>query len=1127
MKKLIRTASLLLALISGGLARGAEFTVDPSGHHLLLNGKSFFWLGDTVWLLAQIPSRDELELYLTTRQQQGFTVIQLTAVMSEERVWGTTRANALGDKPFLNDNPLTPAVTPGQDPRDATQYDYWDHLDYVLERIHAHGLRAAVVAMFVGWGGDGYKFLRKDNACQYGRFLGERYRSKPQLIWVLGGDNTPDTPDKKEVWNLVAKGITEGVCGKDDYAQTLMTYHINGGASSSEVWHDAPWLDFNMAQTWSEYKDIYPRLVKDYRKAPAKPCGLGEGAYEDGPQYPTKPINDLVIRQQAYWSYFAGGYHTYGNGNVWHFDSVKAELTQPWKEALQSPGARNMGTLRKFFDSVGWSKFVPDPQLLAGSQGGGHNLNCAMRSASGDAFIFYLASTNAIRVSLPVDAAGFSATWVSPATGAEQSAGTLSGKELKVSLPAGWPDGLLRLSAATYRSPATAQIEFFVSPRGHDAWSGREREPGGTNGPFATLERARDAVRTLRQTPRPQVPVRVNIGGGTYYLDRAVEFAPEDSGAEGAPVIYAAAPGDKVVLSGGRHLIEGHWGEVNHQRTWVVEVPEAKQDGWRFRQLFVNGERRPRTRLPKQGEYRIEALPDVPITNEAWEKPVRRFVFAGKDIQRWHNLPDVEVMAPVRWVDNHLPIQAVDPDKRLVTFDRSSVFNLVELYHTKPSTYWVENVLEALDTPGQWYLDRALGQLFCLPAKDEDLAKAELVAPWLTQLVRIVGRPDAPVRFLRFEGLTFAHSEWQPPKDWAASGQAAVDVPGALFLTHASQCAIRHCQIEHVGTYAIEVGAGCKDIEISHNRLMDLGGGGVKVGHESQRITVADNEIAHGGRMFMSAVGVWVGHSAGNQIIHNHIHHFHYTGISVGWQWDFKPSKAGSNAVEFNHIHDLGHGLLSDMGGIYTLGVSPGTRLRDNVIHDIRARAYGGWGIYPDEGSSEILIENNLAYRCSSSPFFAHYNRKITVQNNIFALGEQCQVERAGAMAGPEQEYAFRRNIVYHRQGQLVGYWDTNNHSFTYERNLYWNASGAPLTFYGKSLAEWRAAGQDKDSLIADPLFVDPDHGNFTLRPESPAARIGFKPWDMSAAGPRASSAPKAFPTAEGFGANAIGGRGG
>ena len=649
--------------------------------------------------------------------------------------------------------------------------------------------------------------------------------------------------------------------------------------------------------------------------------------------------------------------------------------------------------------------------------------------------------------------------------------------------------------------------DFYVSPRGKDTWSGKQADPGASDGPFASVARARDAVRAKSQKQTESRPVRIVLRGGTYYLDSPLEFSAADSGTEQAPIIYAAAAGEKVVLSGGQRLENGQWGEINGRRAWVVNIPEAKAGTWRFRELFVNGQRRPRPRLPKAGEYQIEALPDVPITNESWEKPVRRFLFAGTDIQRWHNLTDVEVVAPCRWVDNRLPMLEVDVDKRIVTFDRSSVFNLVELYHTKPCTYWVENVLEALDTPGQWYLDRPLGRLFYLPAKGEDMAHAELVAPQLTQVVRVIGRPDAPVRCLRFERITFAHTEWQPPSDWAASGQAAVDVPGALFFTHAARCAIVQCRVEHVGTYAVEVGAGCEDIEISHNRLTDLGGGGVKIGHDSQRTTVADNEIAHGGRLFMSAVGIWVGHSSGNQIVHNHIQDLHYSGISVGWQWNFKPSKAVTNLVAYNHIHELGHGLLSDMGGIYTLGVSPDTRLVGNVIHDVKARAYGGWGIYPDEGSSEIVIASNLVYRCSSAPFFAHINRKITVQNNIFAFGEQCQIERAGASAGPDQEYAFTGNIVYYRQGQLVGYWDTKNRNFAYARNLYWNASGGPITFYGKSFAEWQAADQDKDSVLADPLFVDPEQGDFRLQPESPALRMGFKPLNLSVAGPRQFSA--------------------
>ena len=201
--------------------------------------------------------------------------------------------------------------------------------------------------------------------------------------------------------------------------------------------------------------------------------------------------------------------------------------------------------------------------------------------------------------------------------------------------------------------------EYHVSPRGNDAWSGRLSDPSATDGPFATLERARDAIRALRRTQSLQVPVRVTIHGGTYYLDSPLEFGPRDSGTEQAPVVYAAAAGEEVVLSGGRRLEGGRWGEVNGRKAWVVDIPEVKAGTWRFRQLFVNGERRPRTRLPKQGEYRIESLPGY--TGDFLRSPTKQFVYAPGDIvPTWRNLQDVEIVGITRWLDNRLPIESVD-----------------------------------------------------------------------------------------------------------------------------------------------------------------------------------------------------------------------------------------------------------------------------------------------------------------------------------------------------------------------------------------------------------------------------------------------------------------------------------
>lgn len=459
MKRYLPTGPLALAVafaavVATEAAHAAELGVSTSGRHLTVKDKPFFWLGDTVWLLAQVPSRDELELYLRTRAEQGFTVIQLTAVMGEERVWGTARRTTRGDVPFVENDVLKPAVTPGNDPADSAQYDYWDHVDYVLERIHAHGFRAAVVTYFVGWQGEGYKFLKPTNAQAYGRFLGMRYRGKPEIIWVLGGDNTPKTEDQKAVWPLVAKGLSEGLTGKEDYSQVLITYHINGGASSAQLWHPSPWLDFNMAQTWDAYQNIYPAILKDYQRKPVKPCGLGEGAYEDGPQYPTKPINALVIRKQACWSWFAGGYHTYGNGNVWHFDTCKPELTQTWKEALRSPGAATLRHSKGFLAKIGWWKFVPDASFFILGEGSGRVRNVAMRSVTGDAVAVYCASPAAITLRLDKITAGDSlaAQWTNPATGEERPAGTFDRQARSFTPPTGWGDALLHV-AAQKRTP--------------------------------------------------------------------------------------------------------------------------------------------------------------------------------------------------------------------------------------------------------------------------------------------------------------------------------------------------------------------------------------------------------------------------------------------------------------------------------------------------------------------------------------------------------------------------------------------------------------------------------------------------------------------------------------------------
>jgi len=440
---------LILALVLTGASRAPASSpkgVDPTGRYLVdQEGQPFFWLGDTAWNLFQVPNREDAELYLATRARQGFTVIQAGIVMGEERVAGTARPNTYGDTAFIDNDPARPRVTPGSDPKVAEEYDYWDHADYVIDRARAHGLTLGILPLFVGWRGDGYKYLKTSNAYAYGKFLGERYRAKPHIVWILGGDNVADTEEKRTLWSLVAKGITEAVAGAEDYSKTMMTYHCPGGNSSSKWFHAAPWLDFHMIQTWGDYKSIPARIAADYKLTPPKPTGLGEGAYENGNQYKWT-VNALAIRQQAYWSYLSGGYHTYGNTDVWNFSSYKGEAFQDWKRALRAPGAQHLGVLRKILGSLEWWKLVPDAAVLAGA-----TKALAMRSTQGDPILVYLSNPAAISVRMDkvTGPGAVHATWIDPRTGDRTEAGTFPTRGTSSFSPAsGWEDALLLLQPA-------------------------------------------------------------------------------------------------------------------------------------------------------------------------------------------------------------------------------------------------------------------------------------------------------------------------------------------------------------------------------------------------------------------------------------------------------------------------------------------------------------------------------------------------------------------------------------------------------------------------------------------------------------------------------------------------------
>ncbi|MBI5833947.1 MAG: right-handed parallel beta-helix repeat-containing protein [Armatimonadetes bacterium] len=661
---------------------------------------------------------------------------------------------------------------------------------------------------------------------------------------------------------------------------------------------------------------------------------------------------------------------------------------------------------------------------------------------------------------------------------------------------------------------ALGQTTFYVAPAGRDAWSGRlpAANAAGTDGPFATLGRAQQAVRAAAR------PVAVELRGGTYALDAPWTLGPEDSGTAAAPTVWRAYRDERPVISGGRALSGLRESTVGGRRQWTVTLPEVAAGQWTFRQLFVstgNGPYQRRYR-PHLGMLAVDQLTYSPRRVAAAHRAAQKdFVYFAGDIRPWRNLDDVEVVALHMWSSSRLRIARVDEASRIVEFTGLPTFAIGQVGPHNP--YYVENVAEALREPGEWYLDRPTGTLTYLPLPGEALADTRLVAPRLDRVLRLAG-DWAKGRFVdhvRFERLTFSHTETPLPREGYGGSQAQPDLPAAVEAVGARGCVWERCTIAQTGNYGLGLGLGCADDRVSGCRLYDLGGGGIKIGDIAMKGDATAPEVptgnriencavSDGGLMYYSANAIWAGIVRNTVIAHNEIWNFPYSGIAVGWNWSDQPTACGGNRIEYNRIHNV-VSLLADGASIYTLGRQPGTVIAGNVLYDNRqgphAREHWQLGLYLDEGSSEMLVENNLDYNVGTHGFNINGGAQNTIRNNIFGPvhGESAPFVRSYANPYAKAN-VFERNLCYTTSPNLVdAVWPLG--LMACRGNLYWNAAGLPLGFAGKTWAEWQALGQDQGSVRADPLFVDPAHGDFRLKPGSPALALGFVPFDPSQAG--------------------------
>ncbi len=679
----------------------------------------------------------------------------------------------------------------------------------------------------------------------------------------------------------------------------------------------------------------------------------------------------------------------------------------------------------------------------------------------------------------------------------------------------GWPLGVLVL----VQTALPAATTVYVAPGGNDQWSGRlaVANAAKTDGPLATPRGARDAVRKLRAAGE-QGPVTVRFRGGTYWMAAPLVFEAQDSGTAEGPVVYAAFEGERPVLSGGRQI--GGW-KAGPDGVWTATVPEVAAGSWHFQQLWVNGQRCMRARTPNEGYFRM--VQKAPPAKDASGKLVPRdqtaFVFQPGEVKKWPDFQEANVVVFHSWETSRLRVANVDESERLVTFTGRSHWPF-ENWEPR-QRYYVENVREALDAPGEWYLDRARGVLLYRPRPGEDMTKAEVIAPRLDRLVEFRGNPDARqfIDHVTLRGLTFCHEDWVLEPQGHSDPQAVVTAPAAVMADGARHCAIEKCEIAHVGDYGLWFRRGCKDCRIVQSRIHDLGVGAVRIGEaamprtdeaESSGNLIDNNHLFDGGHVYPAGVGVWVAQSSHNTISHNEIHDFFYSGMSIGWNWDDAPNRCHHNTIAENHVHHVMKGMLSDGGAIYTLGVSTGSVIRNNVFHDVWS--YGnppfGWGIYLDATTGGYLVENNVVYSIHSGCLmYSNGGHDHVIRNNVFAFS-------ANHMLWPfweKRPNTFQRNILYMTQGTLfVPFTErTLNERLaakeplgTWDENLYWHTGQREdLRFFKRTFGEWQALGLDRRSKIADPMFENAAEYDFGLRPGSPALALGFKPIDTSRVG--------------------------
>ena len=663
---------------------------------------------------------------------------------------------------------------------------------------------------------------------------------------------------------------------------------------------------------------------------------------------------------------------------------------------------------------------------------------------------------------------------------------------------------LLMPCAALLGVNAAGANEIYVAPDGSDAGD------GSISSPFATLDAAKNAAKSMSGD------VVVYLRGGSYTLDETLNFTTDDK----ANVTFKGYDGEKAVLTSGTPYTGFEECTVNGVKALRKDVGKGAD----FNALFNEETTLPRTRYPDSGYFYVKKVNDKDIVNPEVTENVHRgygamYVEKG-DVKDFKNINDVMVRILHYWKDEMVTVKSYDSGSGYMQFSRGTSMQV-----QPDDRYFLENVFEALDEPGEWYLDKPAGVLYYVPFAGEDAKTLTLWGSETETMVSVNG-----VDGICFENIVFRGNGFNVPhnNEGRDSSQAAYDASQCVVYHNANDFHIKNCEFRDIAGGAVYLGRAVKNAVVDSNVFENLGAQavfveGYNIPLDDERVTknidITNNLVSGYGKIFYNAVGILVIHANTVNVSHNEIHDGYYTAISVGWVWGYSYTVTSNNRVCDNLIYNIGQGWLSDMGGIYMLGNQPGTVLSGNVIHNVAADpgqgGYGGWGIYLDEGSSYMLVEKNLVYACGNDSYHLHYGSYNTVTNNIFALSGESQIrvvsapKRCTPPDGGKETANFTKNIILTDDKVRAFSYMTDTECFSENGNIFWDlTNGAEIYASVGSdakdslpLEKAEKKGYINDPVVVDPMFKDAANFDFELDENSPVFKAGFEAFDYSNAG--------------------------